>query len=62
MPQEEALMSIKRLQRAGACGSMVGWLASATEAVQVLFAWRVSRPPLRRDSFARIQDDANVPL
>jgi len=30
----------QRLQRAGACGSMVGWLVSALEVVQVLCGWR----------------------
>ena len=30
----------QRLQRAGAWGSPVGWLASATEVVQVLCGWR----------------------
>jgi len=30
----------QRLQRAGARGSRVGWLVSATEVVQVLCGWR----------------------
>ena len=30
----------QRLQRAGAWGSIVGWLVSAPEVVQVLCGWR----------------------
>ena len=30
----------QRLQRTGACGSMVDWLVSAPEVMQVLCGWR----------------------
>jgi hypothetical protein len=39
-----------RLQRTGACGSRVEWLASASDVVRVLCGWRAGRPPLRRSS------------
>jgi hypothetical protein len=48
--QPERIGERERLQRAGAWGSMVGWLVSATEVMQLLCAWRAGRPPLRRDS------------
>ena len=38
-----AALPNQRLQRAGACGSGVVWLAGAVQVVQVLDGWRVNR-------------------
>ena len=56
-----AALPNQRLQRTGARGSMVGWLVSATEVVQVLCAWPAGRPPLRRDSLGGIVASDTLP-